>query len=227
MNPTLKRWGLVCIAPMFVVAALVAVVGFAHTDAGRPLLHWMAKAAGCPADLDGGDPVKVEAFRVDALKERDGEGPALSHPALSFQLGRTTRSDVVRWAAESAASCEATRRGSVLSCEVAAPVDQLPIEDLHLQFDSADRLVAVDLFRAHGCGRDAVTHLRRLGERLSASVGPSTRTRGTLSADYLAHAYRRAAIEYRYARYTAQISAINLGARGIRVREQYQWAPEG
>jgi hypothetical protein len=206
---------------------LVGLIGFAHTEAGKPLLHWLANAAGCPVDFEGGDPARVEAFRVHALQQRDGKVVARTHPALNFELGRTTRSEVQQWVSAQGADCSTTRKGSVLSCARVSQGQQLPLEDLHFQFDAEQRLVAVDLFRPQGCGRDAVVHLRELQDQLAERVGPATQVRGTLSADYLARAYRRAAIEYRYDHYTAQISATNLGARGIRVREQYQWAPQG
>ncbi len=211
--------------------ALLASMSFsalllvAHTEAGKPLLHWMAKAAGCPVDLEGGDPAEVEAFRVQQLKQQMGDERATSHPALVFYLGVSTRDDVRAWATRVAADCKQTRKGSVLSCSAPAGPNELPIEDLHLQFDATDRLVAVDLFRSQGCEQDAVRHLQRLSRQLGERVGPATKTRGELNTDYLADSYRRAAFEYRYRDYRAQISATNLGARGIRVREQYQWAP--
>jgi hypothetical protein len=37
--------------------------------------------------------------------------------------------------------------------------------------------------------------------------------------------FRRAAFEYRYREYLAKLSVTNFGGRGIKVREQYQWAP--
>src|SRR5690606_13153525 len=135
------------------------------------------------------------------------------------------RADVQAWATRAPADCRETRKGSVLSCSAPAGPNELPIEDLHLQFDAGDRLVAVDLFRSQGCEQDAIRHLQRLSRHLEGEVGPATATRGELSSDYLADSYRRAAFEYRYRDYRAQISAPNLGARGIRVREQYQWAP--
>jgi hypothetical protein len=48
-----------------------------------------------------------------------------------------------------------------------------------------------------------------------------------MTTKYLAEPFRRAAIEFRYEDYVARVSATNLGSRGVRVREQYQWLPEG
>ncbi len=217
------RWVLGCLGggAMFFCGLMLV----AHTDVGRPLLHWMAKSAGCPVDLDGGDPVKAEAFRIDVLKRQAAQAAASSHPAAGFVLGQTTRADVENWAMRVGAQCSDERKGSVMSCRLLEALDELRIEDMHLQFDAQARLVAVDLFRAQSCGADAVSHLRKVGAELTDEVGPATAVRGRLSPQYLSQAYRRAAYEYRYRDYRAQISATNLGSRGIRVREQYQWAP--
>lgn len=203
----------------------VALIGFMHTDLGRPLLHLFAKAAGCPVDLEGANPAKVEAYRVERLRERSGAAEARSPAALDFELGRSTRAEVTHWAERTGARCTETRRGSVLHCSLGATPKTLAIEDLHLQFDAEHRLVAVDLFRAESCAEDAVVHVNAVNGALTERVGPATSRQGELDAEFLQKPYRRAAFEYRYKDYRATVSATNLNARGIRVREQYQWAP--
>ena len=90
---------------VFAAAGFVVLMGFAHTEAGRPLLHLFAKAAGCPVDFEGGDPKVVEAYRIERLRERSGTSLALSAVALDFELGRSTRADVEQWARSVGAEC--------------------------------------------------------------------------------------------------------------------------
>ncbi|HEX2735941.1 MAG TPA: hypothetical protein VHM70_30280 [Polyangiaceae bacterium] len=208
------------------VGCLIGLIGFAHTKAGRPLLHLLANTAGCPVDFEGGDPKAVEAFRVDHLLRQEGTAAALSHPALGFELGQSTRADVERWLGSVNARCESTRHDSVLSCDLPARERQPGIDDLHLQFDAENRLVALDLFRPEACSSDAIGHLKQLQRELSRRVGPVTGHAGKLSSSYLESPYRRTAFEYNYKHYVARVSATNLAARGVRIREQYQWAPD-
>jgi hypothetical protein len=197
----------------------IGLIGFAHTPAGRPLLQALRGAPGCPVSLDQADPAKVEAFRVAQLERRDGSSAAASHPALAWQLGQSRRSDVVTTLG--GADCRSARDDSVLRCK------NLPEsgDDLHLQFDAQDRLVAVDLLRAPSDGPRALVVLERREQELQARVGEATSRSGQRNPAYLSSILRRTASEFRYHRYLATLSAMNYGKRGIRVREQYQWSP--
>lgn len=217
--------GLVAVAGVSLAA--VGLMGFAHTEAGRPLLHFIASSAGCPVDLQGGDPARVEAFRAEQVRQQQGALAPKSRPALGFELGTARRADVEAWAKTVGADCSAQRQGSVLSCRGVTVAKAPTIEDLHLQFDEHDRLVAVDAFRAESCDNDAIAHLQRTSQELTQRVGAATRVDGKLTSAYLAKDYRRSAFSYHYEGYVARISATNLGARGVRVREQYQWLPKG
>jgi hypothetical protein len=205
----------------------IGLIGFAHTEAGRPLLQFIASSAGCPVDLEGGDPARVEAFRAEQMRELQGALAPKSRPALGFELGAARRADVEAWAKTVGADCSLQRKGSVMSCRGVTASNAPAINDLHLQFDEHDRLVAVDAFRAESCENDAVLHLQRTSADLEQRVGAATRVDGKLTSAYLAKDYRRSAFSYHYEGYVARISATNLGARGVRVREQYQWLPEG
>jgi hypothetical protein len=171
--------------------------------------------------------MRVEAYRVDRLRSRAGAKRARTTPALDWKLGATTRSEVDGWVQANALQCETQRQGSVLQCRNIEQQGAAPIANLHLQFDSASRLVAVDVQRSEVCGSEAVAHLRHLQARLESSVGPATSRRGKLDASYLeAQRFANAATEFRYHDYLAKLSASNLHTTGIAVREQYQWVGE-
>ena len=198
----------------------IGLIAFAHTPAGGPLLNALRGAPGCPVSLDQADPAKVEAFRVAQLERRDGSSAAASHPALAWQLGQSRRSDVVPTLG--GAEClRSTRDDSVLRCQNLPQ----PGDDLHLQFDAQDRLVAVDLLRAPSDGSKALIELERREHELQTRVGAATSRSGERNPAYLSSILRRTASEFRYQRYLAKLSAMNYGKRGIRVREQYQWSP--
>jgi hypothetical protein len=222
------------VASATVVLAL-GTIGFAHTRMGRPLLGWLHGAPGCPALNAQVPPARVEAFRIAELERRRGENAAGATPAMSFTLGTTTRKDVDAWIAARAASCSSERADSVLRCtrvdtestthEEPLP-DAVPIEDLFMQFDPSGRLVAVDALRRGRTTDAAVDYVKALALYLEKTVGPATKPGAEPSAAYLdGHPFDRFASEYRYVNYVAEISAMNFGRRGVRVREQYQWLP--
>jgi hypothetical protein len=65
-------------------ASVTAAIGALHLPVARPLLALVAKTAGCPVDLKGGDPVALERFRIENLRQRAGDTRARSAPALGF-----------------------------------------------------------------------------------------------------------------------------------------------
>jgi hypothetical protein len=217
-----------------VLLALFGLVAFAHTPVGRPLLARLGAAAGCPVNLDAVDPAKVEAYRTQQLAQRRGVTREASHAALIFELGTTRRADVLAWSQRSGASCRAMRQDSVLQCH-AVPAEALlepatapRVDNLHLQFDSRGRLVAIDLFRMGGSGSAALAWVEARDRDLEQRVGKATSAQGEHNSDYLgARSWNRVAKQYRYRNYVAEVSAMNFGQRGVRVREQYQWLDTG
>jgi hypothetical protein len=211
---------------------LFGLIGFAHTEAGRPLLNVLRGAPGCPVDLAALQPDRIEASRAAAIAKRRGPAHESSRRALAFTLGETPKAHVLAYLSEHAVPCEDKQQGTVLRC-TGAPSELSPggaprIDDLHLQFDAAERLVAVDLYREGTSSCAAVAWVAEMDERLTRDVGPATGKHGEVSETFLeGGTLRRASNQYRYQGYVAEVSATRFGSRGVRVREQYQWVPGG
>ncbi|MES1185827.1 MAG: hypothetical protein ABUL60_18585 [Myxococcales bacterium] len=210
-------------------AALLAtaVIGVAHTPWGRPLLRLpllsaLAQHAGCP--VGSIEPVAFEKVRRTKLAGEVGAATAGAHPALGFTLGQTRRSGVEAWIAAHGASCKAGLVASVLECENVTAAGSAPISHLRLQFDGEERLVAVDLFRQSSDDQALVERFQELGRELDASVGPATSSVGTPTLAFMKQSPLQTIVRsYGYRDYVASAMLVNLGKRGLRLREQYQW----
>jgi hypothetical protein len=204
-----------------------AVIGVAHTPWGRPLLKLpllsaLARHAGCPVGEIA--PAAFESVRTRKLRGDVGSAEAASHPALGFVLGTTRRPDVERWVATEKADCKAGFVASVLECENVASAGAPTISHLRLQFDGQERLVSVDLFRSAGTAEDLVSRFVALGNELDQSVGPATSSTGTPSVAFILKTPLQTVVRsYAYRDYVASSMLLNLGKRGLRLREQYQW----
>lgn len=219
-----KRWARALVVATVAGSTLLGLIGFAHTPVGQPLLQWLASTAGCPITLDAGDPELVEAFRQQQLQRLRGHATEASRPALGFQLGQTTRDDAVRWIGGGAA-CAWTRERTVLRCIDAGVRLEggEQIADLYLQFNADGLLVAVDAMHAELDLEVAQARLKARKAELDQRVGPPTHQVGLDGLATLTQgALRRSAVEYRYRGYVARVSALHVGRRGVRLREQYQ-----
>jgi hypothetical protein len=206
-----------------------AVIGVAHTPWGRPLLQLpllsaLARHAGCPVGHI--EPAAFEKVRQQKLQGDVGTAVAAAHPALGFTLGQTRRSAVEQWAKTQKASCKAGFVASVLECENVTSPGSAPISHLRLQFDGAERLVSVDLFRASSDDQALVLRFQELARELDASVGPATSSVGTPTLAFMKQSPLQTVVTtYGYRDYVASAMLLNLGKRGLRLREQYQWLP--
>jgi hypothetical protein len=195
-------------------AISLGVVAVAHTPWGRPLLGWVAPA--CPIDLARLTPQGIEQARVAAVQRRRGDDRERMRPALDFELGQSTRAQVEAELSRRGGSCRSERADTALRCSFT----DAQIDDLFAQF-SDGRLVALELVRSAVDGVRALDWLDQLERHLSASVGAVTARFGTRDATELDTRFAQSIVEYRYANYVAQISALNTG-RAIKLREQYQ-----
>jgi hypothetical protein len=171
-------------------------------------------------------PAAFESVRTRKLQGDVGTNEAAAHPALGFTLGQTRRADVESWAAAQQTHCQAGFVTSVLECEDVASPGAPKISHLRLQFDAQQRLVSVDLFRSAGAAKDLVGRFVALANQLDASVGPATSSTGTPSVAFMLKTPLQTVVRsYAYKDYVANAMLLNLGKRGLRLREQYQWLP--
>ncbi|AKT41590.1 hypothetical protein [Chondromyces crocatus] len=217
----------------------VALIGFAHTKHGRPLLAFLRGAPGCPVGMDLKlSPAEQEQLRAQVLASVRTAERASSRPALGFLLDATTRDDVARWAADHGIRCEPAKRGAALRCAdvpaaalvvegdaAASPAHPGAVDGLMLFFDGHARLIAVDASRSQLSAEAATDLVEARRASLSAMVGPPALESGVADADYLkGGALRRVSSEFRFSDYRVQLSATNLGQKVV-VREQYQSIP--
>jgi hypothetical protein len=216
------------------VAALgTVVIGVAHTPWGRPLLRLpllsaLAQHAGCP--VGSIEPAAYEKVQATKLRSELGEEPARSRPALGFTLGQTQRAEVERWASANGASCGAGFVVSVLECQTLKAAGsggrELPPAHVRLQFDANQQLISVDVFRDQGDAPTLVNAFVATGQALDQQVGPATSSVGTPSvAAATSSPFRTLLRQYSYRDYVARLTLLNLGKRGLRLREQYSFVP--
>ncbi len=214
------------------VGSFAMFVAYAHTPWGRPMLAMMSSVPGCPEGFGGGDVSKIEAMRRGTIEARTADAvSAADRSALGFELGTTTRAQVIQTLGDSFERCKTIRGGQVIQCganevvglEALASNCDLTVTDLHLQFDG-DVLVTVDVMRKTSDAAVAVDHFSRQVHDLSQRVGEPSKMHGQVEPGWLsAQPLRQAASEFRARGYVAQVSVTNMGGRGLTVREQYQW----
>ncbi len=196
-------------------AIALGVVAVAHTPLGQPLLR--VCGASCPVDPDKLTPRAMEHARVEQLAKHTGTEAERTRPALDFELGQSTRAQVEAAIARRGGSCQAERADTALRCTLA------DVDGLFAQF-ADDKLVALDLFRTATDASRALAWLGELERSLSERVGEATAHFGTFDPAALGARFAQSVVEYRYAHYVAQISALNTGS-AFKLREQYQYLP--
>ena len=185
-----------CVAVTGLGVAFVALVGFAHTEAGRPLLRYLPGMGGsCP---------HAELAQMSAV-DRD-------------------RATVVAWARDHGVTCEAS--GSTLRCDgvPAAALDAHGGESaVAFGFDAADRLVAVDRSARLPDADAASRWVTDRTEQLSSRLGAPSSTRGSAGASHIGRAaLSQVSAEFRRVELRAQVSVTNLGRGRFAARESYQ-----
>lgn len=225
MAPTRKRW--LTIAAAVTVPLVAAAIGL-HTPAGRALL---GGADGCPWGKGAPSAVQLEELRVKsttALKP-NGSTRATTRPAFGFALDQSTRADVTAWATRASATCVDEIGGAALRCELAkkniSEENGVSVRDAFFRFDPRGVIVGIDLMRDGTDGAKAAAVLTTISNRIAGAAGPPSTVQGMADSAHLGGYLDRAATEFRFADYAADVSATNLGEEGVVIREQYRSIP--
>ncbi|MBX3190126.1 MAG: hypothetical protein KF819_24075 [Labilithrix sp.] len=210
--------------------ALVAVL---HLPIGRSVL---ASAGGCP--VGAGNEKAPSAEQLEALRAKaagtalKGSRKAAARPAYGFELDRSTRADVDAWAKSGGHACTEELQGAALRCEGIGRGSGT-VKDAYFRFDTTKSagtgggiLVGIDLMHEGASPDQAAALFDSLSGAITREAGPPSAVQGQASAAHLGEGYlSRAASEYRFLDYAADVSATNYGEQGIVVRQQYRSVP--
>jgi hypothetical protein len=205
----------------------VAVGGFLHTKAGRPILA--AMGVSCPAARVS--PAEVESLRQRALTALRGPTPAASRPAFGLRLDASTEAEVVAWTKERGLACSATARPTRRLTCLNVPGSALPLtatrtaaDELNFTFFPDGRLLGIETLRRTLTGESAAHLFATITTTLDAEVGEATERAGEPTAQYLDSAPMHTVFaRYRYSDFLGTVTAMNLSGR-VALREQYQSA---
>jgi hypothetical protein len=227
--------------------AFTAVMGFAHTKAGHPILALMGPLMGashhpggsggkCPLGFGNkGTAEEKEAARSKFATAHAGAERAPFRPALGFQLDTTTRNDVSAWASAHGVTCTVPKSGSDLDCgNVRA--DALPagsdasgigFQSIWFTFGAGDKLIAAVGVREDAHADAMSSEFQRLVEGVTHEAGSPAKIQGDPSPAALASgALYQASAEYRFRNYFAVARVTNMGPRGYVLTEEYRSLPE-
>jgi hypothetical protein len=216
--------------------AFTAVMGFAHTKPGKPLLAWMGMASGGKAK-GGGCPFGYDVPATPEQHDQKLRAFAASHPsdvlagarpALAFELGHDTKADVERWAATYGVSCKKPRTGPDLDCsdvpDAALPASArgAPVASAWFTFDAHDALSALTVVRSSRVAEETSATFQKVSADLTQKAGPSSKSTGEPTAAYLSTGLLyQASVEYQFHNYYAELRATNM-REGFALTESYR-----
>ncbi len=208
--------------------AFVAIVGFAHTEAGRPLLRYIPGMSACPLD---GPPLTAEdrmRVREQTLGPLAGTTPASTRTVLAFELGTTRRHDVDAWALAHGLACAPGRKLALRCTDVPAAAlgGSGDLDEVSFDFAPDDTLVALEGSARLADASSAAAFVARRDASLRTSMGEPTTARGEATAAAVARGpLSQVSREFRRSDVRAQVVATNLGHGRFGVREFHQLLP--
>jgi hypothetical protein len=230
------------IALISVAVSFVALLAFAHTKPGRPLLRALggngpkppagAFAGACPLGFDGAaatTPAAREAARKRDVAKLRGPEPAAARPALGFELDRTTRREVETWAAAYGVTCRPLAPGPDLDCSDVPPRalpqshSAIGAQTVWFRFDLRDRLVGTETFRYTTNVELVAAEYNDVFGALVSSVGSPARNHGEPTVRYLSSgvlAQTKATFAFRD--YRAEAAAMQVDYGKYVLKEAYQ-----
>lgn len=224
-----RRWFRVSAIAAGSLAGLTALIGVLHLPFAAPLLRTIMPGSVCP--IMRGTPAQVDrAHAIGATAIRSAAtSPAPARMALGFELDRTTKVDLVRWAEQHDISCAAIAGNEMLQrCEsvpaaaLGEPAELGALEEATFEFKSTGELVNVQTMRRRLAFVEGARAAAELERRVSAAVGAPSSLGGEATAAHLSRGQLSTFVAvHRFTDYRATVSATNLAPTGVMVREEY------
>ena len=203
----------------------VAVIGFAHTEHGRPLLQYIPGMGACPLDAAQLTAEHRTRVRDELLAPLAGDQSAASRRVLGFELGRTTADDVSAWAALHGISCAPARKLALRCMTVPASTtgQSTAFDEISFDFDVDGRLVMVEGSASLQDATLAADYVATRDVALRDQLGEPTTSRGaaraeTVTVGLLSQMER----EFRSSDVRATVVATNRGQGRFTIREFHQ-----
>lgn len=227
-----------------VVAASTALMGFAHTAPGRPLLALMGGkspadgatgrgGSACPLGFSKIDPSQKDAVLQQQASQLRGTQPAAAKPALAFSLEKTTKADVQEWGRTNQLACRDSRfmsdfecsdvQAQLLSHEAAAgPLAKV----VKFTFDSQDRLVGVTAIRYDRDPGTLAAFYKGTVTTLAEKAGSASKQHGEATAENLLEGrYNRLNSTFAFTNYHAKASVSQVREGEFMFVEEYRSLP--
>lgn len=230
----------------FAVAS-TALMGFAHTKPGRPLLALMAmgkkpavesnesKGAACPLGFSKVDPSQKDAALHQQADQLRGTQRAWAKPALGFSLEKTTRADIEAWAKQNQLVCRNSRFMSDFECSdvSAGLLSREPTEGVNpdarvvkFTFDSQERLVSLMAVRYDRDPNTLASFYTGLVSALSTKAGPASKSEGEPNPQYLSVGpFKKASATFAFNDYYAKTWLSQIREGEFMFVEEYRSLP--
>ena len=210
---------------------LLGMVGFAHTQTGRPIVAGLTRMAhgGCPFGFDKAmSPAQRERARANFAASHRGEQRAASRPALGFTLDQSTREQILASMTAHGVHCAPGLGMSDLTCSqvpsAALPgsAPAAPARTVWFTFGQKAQLLSVIAVSKDAHPQtisDAFVNTRR---SLDERAGAVATLQGDADSAALAKGLlREASAEFRFSNYYALERAANMG-NGFVFTEEYR-----
>ena len=208
---------------------LTGIVGVLHLPIAAPLLRTISPAFACP--VRRGTPEQIDRAHAlsSAALRRSATAAAPTRPALGFVLDETRRGDMQAWASRFAISCASIggndnlqKCTSVPAAAVGEPDDLGVLEEVCFEFQASGELVNVQTMRRHLPAGTAATTVTRLERRAASALGEPSTEGGEPTTAHLGRSFLSTYVAvHAFTDYRATVSATNLAATGVMVREEY------
>lgn len=196
-------------------AGFVALIGFAHTPAGRPVLPYLTFIVGQPKSCPlGYDKAQSSEDRrrhaAEYISQAKGQPLAATKTVLDFTLGRSTSSDVKSYANTHSGHCRAL---TDLELECSNIRAGNAVVTLWASFGERGQLIRYKSVETLSDVRATSDRYAKMIRAIGRDAGRPTRQTGSYAASSLASgALYQAISEFKYRNYLADLRVTNLGS---------------